>query len=46
MGQPPENPKACANEPKPPRLTWLDPESEVADDEVLDDEVPDEEPPE
>ena len=40
MCQPPEKPKACANEPKPPRLTWLDPESEVADDEELDEESP------
>jgi hypothetical protein len=32
---------ACANEPKPPRVTWLEPESdEVPDDEWLDEESP------
>jgi hypothetical protein len=38
MCQPPEKPKACANEPKPPRVTWLDPESDVAEPEWLDEE--------
>ena len=32
--QPPEKPTACANEPKPPRVTWLDPASEVPDDRL------------
>jgi hypothetical protein len=41
--QPPEKCAAneCANEPKPPRVTPLDPESDdVADDEWLDEESP------
>ena len=38
MRQPPEKPNACANEPKPPRVAWLDPESEVPDTDWLDDE--------
>ena len=36
----PEKPKACANDPKPPRLTLLDPDSD--DDEEADDEWPEE----
>jgi hypothetical protein len=45
-GQPPEKcaPKECANEPKPPRDTWLDPESDEV--VVLADELPEEDPPE
>jgi len=44
--QPPEKcaPKECANEPKPPRDTWLDPESDEV--VVFADELPEEEPPE
>ena len=44
--QPPEKcaPKECANEPKPPRDTWLDPESDEV--VVLADELPEDEPPE
>ena len=38
--QPPEKPTACANEPKPPRVTWLDPESEVPEADWLDEEPP------
>ena len=36
--QPPEKPTACANEPKPPRCTLCEPESEVPEDEWLEDE--------
>lgn len=39
MCQPPLKPNACANEPKPPRLT----EELEDDEELLDDELPDEE---
>jgi hypothetical protein len=38
LRQPPENPTACANEPKPPRVTWLDPESEGPDTDGLDED--------
>jgi hypothetical protein len=41
MHQPPEKPNACANEPKPPRVTPPDPESDdVPDAEWLDEESP------
>jgi len=33
MNQPPEKPTAWPNEPKPPRLTLLEPESEEVPDE-------------
>jgi hypothetical protein len=38
---PPEKPKACASEPKPPRVTWPDPESDV----VPNADLPDQESP-
>ena len=38
MYQPPENPKACANEPKPPRVTPLEVALEVPDAAWLDEE--------
>src|SRR5882724_9864586 len=38
MYQPPENPKACANEPKPPRVTPLEEALEVPDAAWLDEE--------
>ena len=43
---------ACANEPKPPRVTWLDPESDAVPDEEFCEEFPlkkllrDDDPPE
>jgi hypothetical protein len=40
IGQPPKekcDPKLCANEPKPPRVTPPDPESEAPDEAWLDD---------
>jgi hypothetical protein len=33
--QPPEKPKACEKEPKPPRCTACEPESDVPEDEWL-----------
>jgi hypothetical protein len=36
--QPPENPKACEKEPKPPRCTACEPESDVPDDGWLEEE--------
>jgi hypothetical protein len=36
--QPPEKPKACAKEPKPPRCTPCEPESDVPEDEWLEEE--------
>jgi hypothetical protein len=38
--QPPEKPNACANEPKPPRATWPEPESDVPDTDWLDEDPP------
>jgi hypothetical protein len=41
--QPPKekcDPKLCANEPKPPRVTPPEPESDVPDDAWLDEESP------
>jgi hypothetical protein len=37
---PPEKPKACANEPKPPRVTRLDPESDVPEADWFEEESP------
>ena len=38
--QPPEKPKACAKDPKPPRVTPLEDGLEVPDAEWLDEESP------
>jgi len=38
IGQPPEKPTACPNEPKPPRATWLYPASEVPETDEPDEE--------
>jgi hypothetical protein len=38
MAQPPEKPKACANEPKPPRVTSPDEVLDVPDAEWFDEE--------